>query len=138
MMAEAGLLREELRLLKRLLDLTHQIDHALQSEDLLSVRDLLDSRGKILARISRYSESARSLRSGPAKENKEGEISALIEEIKRVHEKIGGLDQKIRAHLESEKDGVYRRMLSARHGHRALQGYAPHRMSIPRYYDKKA
>ena len=137
-MAEAGWLQEELGLLKKLLDLTLQIDHALQSEDLSSVGDLLDSRGKILARISTYRESARSLRFGPAKENKEGEMSALIEEIKTVHEKIAGLDQKIRARLESEKDGVYQKMLSAREGHRALQGYAPYRMGIPRYYDKKA
>lgn len=137
-MGETELPREELRLLKKVLDLTHQIDQALDSENLSSLTHLVDSRGKILARISRYPESARSLRSGPAKENKEGEMSALIEEIKAVHEKIAGLDQKIRVRLESERDGVYRRMLSARHGHRALQGYAPHRMSLPRYYDKKA
>jgi cell division septum initiation protein DivIVA len=137
-MVETELLREELRLLKKVLDLTHQIDHALHAENPLPLVDLLDSRGKVLARISRLAESTGSLRSGPAKENKEGEMSALIEEIKTVHEKIAGLDQKIRVRLESEKDGVYRRMLSARHGHRALQGYAPHRMSIPRYYDKKA
>jgi hypothetical protein len=138
MMAEAGLLQEELRLLKKLLDLSLQIDHALQSNDLSSVGDLLDSRGKILARISRYAESARSLRSGTMKENDGGGMSGLIDEIKAVYEKITGLEQKIKARLESERDGVYRRMLSAQDGHRALQGYAPHRMGIPRYYDKKA
>ena len=137
-MAEAGLLEEELRLLKGLLDLTHQIDHDLQSKNLSSVGDLLDSRGKILAKISRRAESVRNLRSSPAKKNKEGEMSALIEEINTVYEKIVGLDQRIRARLESEKDGVYQKILSARDGHRALQGYAPHGMGIPRYYDKKA
>ena len=137
-MVETELLREELRLLKKVLDLTHQIDHALHAENPLPLADLLDSRGKILARISRRPEDTGSLRSGPAKEDKEGERSALIGEIKAVHEKIAGLDQKIRARLESERDAVYRRMLSARDGHRALQGYAPHRMGIPRYYDKKA
>jgi hypothetical protein len=137
-MAETELRREELRLLKKLLDLTYQIDHALQSENLLSVGDLLDSRGKILARISRRAGKRGNLLSGPMKDNDEGEMSEVIDELKVVHEKIMALDQKIKARLESEKDGVYRRMLSAQDGHRALQGYAPHRMGIPRYYDKKA
>ena len=137
-MVETELLREELRLLKKVLDLTHQIDHALQADNLLPLGELLDSRGKIIARISRYAESARSSQSGQAKEEKEGEVSALIEEMNTVHEKIVGLDQQIRARLGSERDGVYRKMLSAREGHRALQGYAPHRLGIPRYYDKKA
>jgi hypothetical protein len=138
MMVEAGLLQEELGLLKALLDLTHQIDHELQSNNLSSVEDLLNSRGKILAKISRCAESARNLRPSPAKKNKEGEMPALIEEINTVHKKIVGLDKKVRARLESEKDGVYQKIMSARDGHRALQGYAPHRMGIPRYYDKKA
>jgi hypothetical protein len=137
-MAETELLREELQLLRKLLDLTYQFDHALDSENLLLLADLLDSRGKILARISSRAENKGSLRSGRAKESKEGEMSALIEEIKAVHEKIAGLDQKIRARLESERDGVYQKMLSAREGHRALQGYAPFRIGIPRVYDKKA
>jgi hypothetical protein len=137
MMAEAGLLQEELGLLKRLLDLTHQIDHVLQSKDLSSVGDLLDSRGKILARISRCAESARSLRSGTMKENDGDGVSGLIDEIKAVYEKITGLDQKIKARLESERNGVRQRMWSARDAHRALQGYAPHRMGVPRFFDKK-
>ena len=136
-MAETELLREELRLFRKLLDLTHQIDHALHSEGLLRLADLLDSRGKILARISRRAASEGSLRSGLMKEKDEGGMSGLINEIKAVHEKITGLDQKIKARLESERDGVYQRMLSARDGHRALRGYTPYRMGIPRFFDKK-
>jgi len=136
-MAETELLREELWLLKKVLDLTHQIDHALHAENPLPLADLLDSRGKLLARISRRAENTGSLRSGSMKENDEGGMSGLIDEIRAVHEKITGLDQKIKARLESERDGVYQKMLSARDGHRALQGYAPYRMGIPRFFDKK-
>ncbi len=136
-MAEKGLLQEDLRLMRMLLDLTYQIDQALHSENLLQLGDLLDSRGKILARIVRRAESMERLRSGPAKENKESGMSALIEEIKAVHEKITALDQKVKTRLESERDDVYRRMLSARDGHRALRGYAPYRIGIPRLFDKK-
>jgi len=136
-MAEAGLLQEGLRLLKRLLDLTHQIEHALQSEDLLSVRGLLDSRGKILTRISRRAEGARSVGRSLMEENDGGGTSGLIDEINAVYEKIAGVEQKIKARLESEKDRVHQKILNARNVHRALRGYAPPRMGIPRYYDKK-
>jgi hypothetical protein len=137
MMAEAGWLQEELGLLKKLLDLTLQIDHALQSEDLSSVGDLLDSRGKILTKISGCAERARSVRRGLMTGNDGGRMSGLIDEIGAVYEKIAGVEQKIQARLESEKDRVHHRMLSARHAHRALRGYAPHRMGVPRFFDKK-
>lgn len=137
-MAETALLQEELRLLRKLLDLTQQIDQALHSENLLSLADLLDSREKILARIFRCAESAGGSLSSPMKENDEGEMSGLINEIRTVHERITELDQEIKVRLEAERDGVHQRMLSARGWRRALQGYAPNRRGIPRFYDRKA
>ncbi len=136
-MAETGLPQEELRLFKKLLDRTVQIDRALESGNLLPLADLLGARGKILARISRCAEGIGSLPSGLRKENEEIQKSVLIGEIMAVHERIKGLDQKIKAQLQSERDGVYQKMLSVRQGHKALQGYAPKRMGIPRFYDKK-
>jgi len=136
-MAEAGWLQEELALLERLLDLTHQIDHTLQSEDFLSVGDLLTSREKILTKISECAERERSVRRGLRKGTDERVTLGLFDEIKTLYEKIAGVEQKIKARLESEKDRVHQKMLSAQDTHRVLRGYAPHRIGLPRFFDKK-
>ena len=136
-MAEAGWLQEELALLERLLDLTHQIDQSLQSEDFLSVGDLLTSRGKILTKISGCAERAKGARRSLMKGIDGGQMLGLVEEINALYEKIAGVEEKIKARLESEKDRVHQRMLSAQDTHRVLRGYAPHRMGLPRFFDKK-
>jgi hypothetical protein len=58
-------------------------------------------------------------------------------EIRNIINDIINMDRRIEQTLKAQKDEIHDRLITTRQGHKVLKGYAPYRMRIPRFIDRR-
>jgi hypothetical protein len=132
---KAGL-QDQLKNYQGFLELTQKLEALAAQRDFGGMPPVLIRRGKILEKIFAREETL--LQRWPALTPREQkELFPALEAIKKIQEEIAARNRMIGSQCRTEKDQIQERLARIGHGRKALHGYLPHRLGIPRYFDKQ-
>jgi hypothetical protein len=132
-------LDRELKLFRNLLKTTQQLEECVGQKTHQELKSFFARREKILAKISAREENIRIFGKSWKKLTAE-ETSRLVgvaDEIRNIVSEIIDMDRRIEQTLKAQKDEIHDRLITIRQGHKALKGYTPYRMGIPRFIDRR-
>jgi len=132
---KAGL-QDQLKNYQGFLELTQKLEELVAQRDFGGMRSVLIHRGKILEKIFAREETLWQ-RWPTLSPREQKELAPALEAIKKIQEEIVARNRMIGSQCRTEKDQIQERLARIGHGRKALQGYLPHRLGIPRYFDKQ-
>ncbi|MDY6973858.1 MAG: hypothetical protein SV775_16280 [Thermodesulfobacteriota bacterium] len=133
------LYKREVNYYRKLLKLTRRLEDIAGQGSLDDLGAVFSARQEILAKIAACEKSISTLRvKGIALLTSEWEsVGYITGGIRKMLEEIIERDQRIGAKLMQDRDDIKDELKKIREGHKLVKGYAPKRVRIPRYIDKK-
>ena len=126
---------QELIYYKKILEISKLLEEAVKDKNSKKAEEYLGARHDILKKILVLEERiSRLVKNSQNPGNITTQrLAGVIDAIRMTNAEIRGIYKNVDLTLKAEKQEVYNQLMKISHGHKALKGYAPKRIRIPRY-----